>query len=133
MTSILIADIIHYTHIILVLFILTGIFYVPNKYLPYFISFVILIVMGWNDLFGSCLLTKWEYYYRTGIWSNLSAKDEGGPEFFRPFIKSITGIEMTRDQSEKLNNTLFLSIILISVIKYYYFIKKTCGNNTIKN
>ncbi len=80
--------------------------------------------MGWNDLFGSCFLTKLEYYYRTGIWSNLSAKDEGGPEFFRPFIKSITGIDMTREQSEKLNNTVFLSVVLISVIKYYYYCSK---------
>ena len=125
MTSI-IADIIHYFHAFIVLFILTGNFYIPSKYLVYFIVFVILTIMGWNDLFGACILTKLEYYFRTGIWSNKSAKDEGGPEFFRPFIKSITGIDMTREEADKLNNTLFLSIILISFLRFYYYHIHNC-------
>ena len=122
MQSILLANFINYIHRLLVLFILSGLFYIPNKYLPFFIIFVILVVMGWNDLYGSCFLTKLEYYFRTGIWSNLSAKDDNGPEFFRPFIKSITGINMNRKQADKLNNILFISIIIISIIKYCIFL-----------
>ncbi len=118
MKSTLIADIIYYSHIALLLFILFGIFIVPNKYLPFFIIFIIFIILNWYGLFGSCILTKLEYYFRTGIWSNLNAEQEGGPEFFRPLIKSISGIELSKKNANILNHVTFISVIIISIIKY---------------
>lgn len=123
MPSVILAKIVHYIHTLLVMFILSGIIYIPNKYLPYFISLIILVIMGWNDLFGVCFLTNLEYYFKTGKWSKLSAKEENGPEFFRPFIKSLTGIDTTREQADKINNLVFLSILLIAVIKYAHSVK----------
>jgi hypothetical protein len=119
MKSILIANIIYFIHILLVLFILTGIFYIPHKYLPFFIFFVIIIILAWNNVFGACILTQLEYYFRTGIWSNLSAEDENGPEFFRPLLKLITGQELTRETSNKINHIMFISVIIFSIIKYF--------------
>ncbi len=100
-------------------FILLGNLFIPNKYLPYFIVFVIFIILNWYGLFGSCILTKLEYYFRYNIWSDLSANQEGGPEFFRPLIKYIFNIDLTRCVADKLNNILFLLVIFISLIKYY--------------
>jgi hypothetical protein len=114
--SIIIADIIYYFHIIIVIFILFGNFFIPNRYLPHFIAFVIFVMLNWYGLFGSCILTKLEYYFRTGVWSKLTAEDEGGPEFFRPLIKSVFGIELTRYDANRLNNILFLLVILIAFI-----------------
>ncbi len=115
MKSVLIADIIHYIHIFIVLFILSGNLFISNKYLPFFIIFIIFVILNWYGLFGSCILTKLEYYFRTGVWSELTAEQEGGPEFFRPLIKSIFGIELTRYTSNILNHSLFLLVILISI------------------
>ncbi len=119
MVSKIMANLIYGTHVLLVVFILFGGFLLKHRYLPYFIIFVILIMMGWNDPSGACLLTTWEHYFRYGVWINKSAEEDEAPEFFRPFIESITRIKMTRNIASKLNNFLFLLVILLSFIKYY--------------
>ncbi len=113
-----IANIIYLIHILLILFIFFGNFFIPNNYLPFFIIFIILIILSWNYAINVCILTKLEHYFRTGEWSDKNALDENGPEFFRPFITSITGIKMTRIQADKLNLNLFLLVIVISLVKY---------------
>ncbi len=123
MQSILLANIIHFIHILLLIFIIFGVFFIPTKYLLNFSIFIIIIIILWSNFIGACSLTQLEYYFRTGKWSNLSADDEGGPEFFRPLINSITGLELSRHQASILNYILFISAIIISIIKYYIFQK----------
>ncbi len=118
MKSILIADIIHYFHFVLFLFILFGNFIIPNKYLPFYIVFIIFVILNWYGLFGSCILTKLEYYFRNDKWVNLTAEQEGGPEFFRPLLKSIFGIELSRYKANILNHIIFIFVIVITFIKY---------------
>ena len=122
----MISNIIYYIHVLIVFFIIFGIFIISNIYLPYFIIFVLFVMLNWYGLFGSCILTKLEYYFKTGVWSELTAEQEGGPEFFRPLIKCIFNVELTRNQANKLNNILFLTIVLIAFIKYYISVIKTC-------
>jgi hypothetical protein len=81
-------------------------------------------MMSWNDPTGSCLLTTWEHYFRTGVWLNKSAKEENAPEFFRPFIQSIIHTNISRETSDRLNNFLFLLAILIAFIRFYMKCKK---------
>jgi hypothetical protein len=122
MQSILLANIIHYFHMIIFLFVVTGIFYIPNKYLPFLIIITSFIILGWNKIFGSCYLTTLEHYLRTGKWIKKTAEEDDAPEFFRPFIKSITGINMTRETASKINTILFIVIIISAIIKYYIYL-----------
>ncbi len=121
MKSILIANIIYLIHIILLLFVLFGNFILANKYLPILIICLIFVILNWHGLFGSCILTKLEYYFRNGIWTELTAEQEGGPEFFRPLIKKIFRIDISRTNADILNHILFILIILISLIKYLFW------------
>jgi hypothetical protein len=123
MKSILLANIVHYIHLLVVLFILSGVFYLPEYYLPFYITFIIITILGWNNSIGACYLTTIEHYFRTGEWSTLSATDNNGPEFFRPFITSITGINMTRDQSDRLNYIAFMLVAIAASIKYLLYLK----------
>ena len=117
MKSEIIANILYYIHFSLIIFILIGNFLLPVRYLPYFAILIVLIILDWNDLDGMCILTKLEYYFREGIWKSQPAVEENAPEFFRPFIKKITGIELTRLAADRLNNFLFLFILLISLVR----------------
>ena len=132
MKSELFADIIYYIHLFLVLFILVGFIILPSKWLIYYIILGLLILIDWNDLDGMCILTKVEHYFRTGEWVALSSDQEGAPEFFRPFLKRILGIEMERRKAKKLNNFVFLSLILIAFIRYVFYCNNINRNNNKK-
>ena len=119
MKSEIIANILYYIHFNLIIFIFIGNFLLPVRYLPYFALLIILIMLDWNDLDGMCILTKLEYYFRNGKWVSQPAVEENAPEFFRPFIKKISGIELTRLASDRLNNFLFLFILLISLFRIF--------------
>jgi hypothetical protein len=124
MKSTLVADIIYFIHLVITFFILFGIFILPSRYLPFYIGFIIFVILNWYGLFGVCILTKLEHYFRTGIWLNISADQEGGPEFFRPIVQSIFNIKLTRGEAWNANLMLFLVIIVIAFIKYIKSIKK---------
>jgi hypothetical protein len=124
MKSNLLADITYYIHLFLVLFILVGFLILPSKWLIFYIILGLLILLDWNDLDGMCILTKVEHYFRTGKWVSMSSDEEDAPEFFRPFIRRFFGIEMERRNAKKLNNFIFLSLILIAFIRYVIY----CNN-----
>jgi hypothetical protein len=115
MKSEILANIIFYIHFSLVFFVLVGFAFLPAKWLVYYIILALIIMLDWNDLDGMCILTKVEHYFRTGEWVS---KQDGAPEFFRPFIRRVFGINMERDNAEKLSNFVFLGVILIGFIRY---------------
>lgn len=93
--------------------------FLPKKYLPYYILFVFLIFLDWNDLDGMCILTKIEHYFRSGKWESTSPV-EGGPEFFRPILQQFN-ISLTRTEADRLNNFIFLLCWGTAFIRYAWF------------
>ena len=119
MKSEILANILYYIHNSLIIFIFIGNFIIKVTYLPYFTILIVLIMLDWNDIDGMCTLTTLEYYFRNGVWSSQPAVEENAPEFFRPFIKKITGIELSRLSADRLNNFIFLFILLISLVRIF--------------
>jgi hypothetical protein len=120
MKSEFIANTIHNIHGLLIIFIFLGNFFLPVKFLPYFAVLIIIIMLDWNDFDGMCILTKLEHYARTGQWVAKAAIEPNAPEFFRPFIYSLTGYQMTREGADRLNNFSFLLILLITILRIQY-------------
>ena len=114
----ILADIVHFIHILLILFVLVGPFILPKKYLYYYIISVILIFMDWNDSDGQCILTRIEYWLRYNQWYNQGSPSEGGPEFFRHIYTKLTGHQITSIQADRLNNFLFIGGLLIAFLRY---------------
>ena len=128
--SIIFANIIHFIHLIILLVIFFGNFFIPNKYLPHLTILIILIMINWN-IDDTCILTKLEHYFKTGKWVSISAVEENAPEFFRPFIYKITGINLERKKASQLNQFLFLLILLFTLLRIFLF--NTLCSKKIKN
>jgi len=116
MKNIFLANIIYLVHLAAILFISLGFIFVPLQYLKYHIIITIVTMLMWY-LGGNCYLTTLEYKLRTGKINNKSAED-GGPEFFRPFIKKYFCLELNKIEANKLNHILFLIALLLSFIRY---------------
>lgn len=58
--NILLGNIINNIHHIIVLFIYTGGYILPEKYLKYYLLFVILLPIHWKINKNKCILTEWE-------------------------------------------------------------------------
>ncbi len=117
MKSIFLANLTHIAHIILILFIFIGHLLLPVKYLKYYIYLIIIIFIDWNDTDGQCILTRIEYYFKTGQWKQKSALD-GGPEVFRPFMNKLFNLNLDRQEAYKLNNLLFILCLLVAFLRY---------------
>ena len=111
--NIIIADLIHIIHIILVLYIMLGFVITPGKYLKYYLYLIILIFLDWNDSDGQCILTKLEYFFRTG-----QQKTNNEPEFFRPMINRMFNIKLNRTEANKINYFIFILSFLFGFIRY---------------
>lgn len=122
-SNLLFANIIHYFHIILIIFTLFSVLFIPKNFLPFSIILIIVTMMDWNDFDGMCILTKIEHYFRTGKWESLSTI-EGGPEFFRPLVNNTFSLKLTHIQAERLNNFLFLLALLYGFIRYMIYCKQ---------
>ena len=116
----LMAEFTKWIHIFMILFVLGGHILLPVRYLKYYIIFVILILLDWNDADGMCCLTKVENYFRTGKWESLSPL-EGGPEFFRPLVNRIFHLNLTILEADRLNNFIFISCLLVAFLRYQNF------------
>lgn len=141
MTNKLIADIIYYTHLLLIIYILFGFIFLPSNHLPFYIILIILVFIDWNDYDGMCILTKLEYYFRYGIWIETqeqikNEKDQGYPvidgrtseepaEFFRPLINKVFNVELTSEEATKLNYLLFSLCLLFGFIRYVAYCKNS--------
>jgi len=130
--NIIIADIIHYLHIVLVVYVLVGWLITPVKKIHYYIIFVIFILLDWNDLDGQCFLTKIEHYFRerarkqsetesittNGHDGKITIHTETGePEFFRPLINRLFNIELTSKDATRINYFTFISAILLAFLR----------------
>ena len=127
--NILIADIIHYLHIVLVGYVLIGWLITPVRRIHYYIKFVIFVLLDWNDLDGECFLTKIEYYFRERSrerMPTMSTKDNekltintetGEPEFFRPLMKRMFDLELTSQDASRINYFTFISAMLFGLLR----------------
>lgn len=112
-----VANTIRYIHYILILYVLTGYVYTPGLYIKYYLILIIIIFLDWNDFDGQCVLTGLEDYFRNGKWDTRPAEEEGAPEFFRPIINKIFGLNLEREQASRLNYFLFMTSFLFGFIK----------------
>jgi len=117
MINIILADIVKYTHYLLIIYVLTGYLYTPIHMMKYYLLFIITIFLDWNDLDGQCTLTGLEHYLRYGEWDARPAEEANAPEFFRPTINKIFGINLDRNEASRLNNFLFMVSFLIGFNK----------------
>jgi hypothetical protein len=108
-----IANIIKYIHYLLILYVFTGWFVTPIKYLHYYIFMIIFIFLDWNDLDGQCILTRLEYYFRTGDWNPKET-----PEFFRPMINKLFNLNLNKDQGNRLNSSSFMFCLLLGFYRF---------------
>jgi len=127
MTYILIADLIKYFHIFIIIYVITGFIITPIQYLHFYLLFIILIFLDWNDFDGQCILTKLEFYFRnnTNNTNNTNNKSviEGGPQFFRPLFNSLFNTNLNIYQADRLNNFLFMICFLLGFIRLIYYYK----------
>lgn len=117
MISPLLADTMKYSHTALLLVILLGQFFIPVKYLHYYIFLLLIVMLDWNDSDGMCTLTRLEHYFRTGEWVSLSSA-EGGPEFVRPLLNRTFGWSLTTVEADRLNYATMLLLTLVAFVRY---------------
>jgi len=122
MTYILIADLIKYFHILIIIYVITGFIITPIQYLHFYLLFIILIFLDWNDFDGQCILTKLEFYFRNNLTNNKSVI-EGGPQFFRPLFNSLFNTNLNIYQADRLNNFVFMICFLLGFIRLIYYYK----------
>jgi len=113
----IVANTVKYIHYILIAYVLTGYLYTPISYLKYYLLFIILIFLDWNDFDGQCTLTGIEHYFRFGTWDTRPAEKEEAPEFFRPTINKLFNINLNRDEASRLNYFLFMGSFLVGFIR----------------
>jgi hypothetical protein len=120
MKSILLANILSFLHLLLVLFVVTGIFIVPIKHLPLFIIFLTLILLNWTLFDGLCIITKLEHYFRYEQWYVSNKNKEESPEFVKPLLESILRIQISKNASDNFNRIVLLMILIISSLKIWF-------------
>lgn len=116
MFNFILADLVAFIHKILSLYIFIGFIITPIQYLKYYMFLILLIFLGWS-VFGNCILTGLEHGFRTGEWKPVTAGKEGAPEFFRPLMKKIFNLKLTREEAVRLNQGLFTLFLLIAFIR----------------
>jgi hypothetical protein len=122
-----IANLINYLHIVLVLYIITGWFITPIKYIHLYLLLIIFVILDWNDFDGQCILTRLEHYYRHKNKKSDIEKNQR-PEFFRPLIKKWFNINLNREESRRVNYFVFMFSFLLGflrLLKHYKIIKVT--------
>ena len=115
MASLLLANVINKLHFVLVLTVLLGCF-APIRYLPYYILFILVILIDWNDFDGMCILTKLEHWARYDNWEARSPQ-EGGPEFVRPLLNKTFNLNLTTIQADRINTLVFVIGLLIAFLR----------------
>lgn len=117
----ILADILHYIHIIIIVLMCMPFFLSPGEWLKYVIIIVILIMIGWHDGIAECDLTALEQRLR-GTWSK---KTSGQPApFFQPLLNKVLAPfnkHISSENAEHFNYLLFLIILLVSFGRYSIF------------
>jgi Ca2+/Na+ antiporter len=105
---------------LLLIYVMIGYLITPLQYIKYLLLIIILIYLNWKYDNERCILTKLEHYYRTNEWNIKPAIEIEAPEFFRPFIKKIFNINLTRESADKLNYYLLTNSFILGFIRMYY-------------
>lgn len=115
----IIADVLHYLHISFVVFVILGWYFIPVKYIHLYLFIIIFIILDQNDFDGLCTLTKIEDYFRNknSVKERIKQRD---PEFFRPIVKKLFNINMTKIHSTKINNFLLMLVFLFGLLRMLY-------------
>ena len=115
----IIADALNYLHIAFVLYIIVGWYFIPVKYIHFYLFIIIFIILDQNDFDGLCTLTKIEDYFRNknSVKERIKQHD---PEFFRPIVKKLFNINMTNVHSTKINNFLLMLVFLFGFLRMLY-------------
>ena len=115
----IVADALNYLHIAFVLYVIVGWYFTPVKYIHLYLLIIIFIFLDWNDFDGLCILTKIEAYFRNKD-SEKEEKEQSHAEFFRPLIKKLFNINMTHNDSTKLNYFIFMLVFLFGFLRMLY-------------
>jgi len=118
----IVADIIHYMHIVLMIYIGIGWYVTPIKYIHFYLFFIIFLILDWNDFDGLCMLTNFEDYFRNKNSIKQQQKQEK-PEFFRPILQKIFNINVTREQSRRITYCLLMIVFLLGFLRMLHHYK----------
>lgn len=117
----MLADIVYSLHVILIVIIISSVFFKSGDWLKYIIFLIPIVMLDWKDNDKQCSLTSLEAKLR-GTWTPGNSDDENAPEFFRPFVNKIIkpfGKEIkSRETAGQINNILFLSILLYNIVRF---------------
>jgi len=120
--NIIIADILHYVHIGLLIYIVIGWYVTPIQYIHLYLIFIIFIILDWNDSDGKCSITIYEDYFRNK--NNVKEKkEESSPEFFRPILNKILNKNFTRKDSTKITYIGLMIAMLLGLLRLLYHYK----------
>jgi len=122
----MLADVIYVLHVILIVVIVSSVFFKSGDWLKYVIVLIPIVMLDWEDNDKQCSLTSLEAKLR-GTWTPGNSNDENAPEFFRPLINKIIkpfGKEIkSRETAGQINNILFLSILLYNIVRFIHINK----------
>ena len=121
MLNIILADILHYLHIIIILLLFFPFVLPPGEWLKYVVIITALIITGWHDGIAECDLTALEKRLR-GTWRKKTSNDPA--PFFQPLLNKVLAPfnkHISAENAEHFNYLLFLVILLVSFINYCSF------------
>lgn len=124
----IIADLLHYLHIALMIYIAIGWYITPIQYIHLYLIFIIFVILDWNDFDGICSITIYEDYFRSknSVKKQTEQKEESSPEFFRPLLNKLLNVNVTREDSKKITYIALMVVMLLGLLRllYYYKIMK---------
>ena len=111
----IIADLLHYVHIGLLIYIAIGWYITPIQYIHLYLIFIIFVILDWNDFDGTCIITIYEDYFRSknSIKKQTKQKEESSPEFFRPLLNKLLNVNVTREDSKKITYIALMVVMLL--------------------
>jgi hypothetical protein len=120
--NIIVADVIHYMHIVLMIYIGIGWYVTPIKYIHFYLLFIIFIIFDWNDFDGLCMLTKFENYFRNKN-SIKQQKKKDQPEFFRPLFNKLLNVSITSQQEIRITYCILIVVFLFGFLRLLHHYK----------
>ena len=120
----MIANLVYIIHVFLLIMVFLSVFLPSGEWLKYIIIFIPLIFLDWKDSDEQCSLTSLQAKLK-GTWKPGNSDDKNAPEFFRPLLNKVLkpfGIKIkSRKTAGRINNIMFLSILVINIVRYAKF------------
>jgi hypothetical protein len=120
----MISNVIRLLHYLIVFFFFFG-FLLPDKYVSYYLLFVIIIKLHWLTNNNECVLTQLEQYY------DQDKKVDMRTDTRYPFINSMAnpiGIYLSDDQYDYIFNVIVSILFLYGIYKYRRYLLGVNGN-----